>query len=244
MSLQPQSAPFDLPPRPRALTWLSVVSLLLFAVTLGMALFFVPTEATQGDVQRIFYIHVPAFIGASVALAITLVAGIAYLRTRQVRWDALAVAGVEVGLALGLFNLVSGMIWARPIWNTWWTWSPRLTWAAIMVLAYAAYLILRSAVEDPDRRARFASVYGIVAFSTVIMVFIIPRLTPDIHPIVVGPSVSEGEGGFNMSARMGMTFGANIVTFILMALTLVWHRFRLEQLSRHVMALKVRLFSR
>ena len=236
--------PFELPSRPAGLTWLTVIVAILFVVTVGMALFFVPTEAVQGHIQRIFYIHVPAFIGATVAFLITAVASIAYLRTRNNRWDALAVAGVETGLALGVFNVLSGMIWAKPIWNTWWDWSPRLTSAAIMALLYAAYLILRNAVEDPDRRARFAAVYGIVAFASVLMVFIIPRITPDIHPVVVGPSTSDGEGGFNMSAKMGMTLGMNMITFTLLAITLVWYRFRTEKLARNVMALKMEVLSR
>src|SRR5690242_14254497 len=103
---------------PRALAILTVVTVLAVAGGLYMALGYAGTEIVQGDVQRLFYIHVPAFAGAFVAFVGTVIGGIMYLRTRQTKWDILALAGVEVGLMLGLVNLILGMIWARPIWNT------------------------------------------------------------------------------------------------------------------------------
>jgi heme exporter protein C len=177
---------------PRLLVVLTIVAVLAVAFGLYMALFVAPTEATQGHIQRIFYIHVASFSGAFIAFCATVVGGVMYLRSRQVKWDTLALAGVEVGLALGLINLTTGMIWSRPIWNTWWTWDPRLVSEAIMLLTYAAYLMLRNGIENPETRRRFASVYGILAITTVIITFVIIRIRPDtIHPTVIGPSVQN-----------------------------------------------------
>jgi heme exporter protein C len=171
------------------------------------------------------------------------VGGILYLRTRNPKWDILALAGVEVGFTLSLINLVTGMIWARPIWNTWWTWDPRLTSAAIMVLTYAAYLMLRNAIENPEQRRRFASVYGILAITTVIATLIIIRIRPDtIHPAVIGQSPQNAQGGFNMSDSMRTTLGINsFIWSVLVPATLIWYRIRLENLAERVNAMKAEL---
>ena len=147
--------------QPRALRLLTIATLLTLPFGLYMALVHAGTDTTQGDVQRIFYLHMPAFFGAALAFGGAMLAGIGYLRTRETCYDSFAVAGVEVGLTLALVNLVSGAIWARPIWNTWWTWDPRLTSAAIMCLTYAAWLMLRNGIDNAQQRRRLASIYGI-----------------------------------------------------------------------------------
>jgi heme exporter protein C len=228
----------------RPLFILSLVTGVGVAIGLYMALVYAGTEVQQGNVQRIFYIHMPAFIGAFVALTATVVGGIAYLRTRKARWDKLALAGVEVGLALAVVNLVTGSIWARPIWNTWWTWDPRLTSAAIMALTYAAYLMLRQGIENPDQQRRFASVYGILAFSTVIVTLMIIRFRDDtIHPVVVGAASSNAEGMFDMAATQGVQAALMVnmlVWGILVPVTLMWHRIRLETLTEQVNQMKAK----
>jgi heme exporter protein C len=231
--------------RPRLLTGLTVAAVVMFVVALVMGLFVAPTDQ-QGHVQRIFYFHLGAYISAALSFLIAAVASVLYLVQRDRQWDTLALSAIEVGLVLGGFNLVSGMIWARPIWNTWWTWDPRLTAAAVSWLAYAAYLMLRNGIEDPDRRARFASVYGILAFSSVIFTMIITRIRPDtIHPVVVGPSPQNAQGGFNVEGgAMTMTLMFNMLTFVVIAVTLIWHRVRLENLGQRVAALKMKALSR
>ncbi len=232
-------------PAPRRLTILTVVTILAIAFGLYMALGYAGTDVEQGNVQRIFYIHMPSFFGAFFAFGAAVIGGIQYLRTRQDKWDTLALAGIEVGLALSLVNLVTGMIWARPIWNTWWTWDPRLTSAAIMVLTYAAYLMLRNGIENPERQKRFAAVYGILAFSTVIITLVIIRIRPDtIHPAVIGPSPQNAQGTFELQATAGVgaALGINFIVWsILVPWTLVWHRVRLENFTQRINALKARL---
>jgi heme exporter protein C len=160
-----------------------------------------------------------------------------------VKWDTLALAGVEVGLALGLINLTTGMIWSRPIWNTWWTWDPRLVSEAIMLLTYAAYLMLRNGIENPETRRRFASVYGILAITTVIITFVIIRIRPDtIHPTVIGPSVQNPTGQFEMTPQMSSVLGINsFIWSVFVPWVLIWWRIRLENLSHRVHALKMKI---
>ena len=231
--------------RPRLLTVLTITTIIAVIFGLYLALFWVGTDVDQGQVQRIFYIHLSAFVAAFVAFSTTVVGGVLYLRTRNVKWDTLALAGVEVGMALALINLTTGMIWARPIWNTWWTWDPRLTSEAIMILTYAAYLMLRNGIENPDQRRRMAAVYGILAMTTVIVVLVITRIRPDtIHPVVIGPSPQNAEGGFEMTQRISTTIGINSAIWsILVPWTLIWYRIRLENLSERVNALKAKLIN-
>ncbi len=224
--------------RTRVLTALTAITVISILFGLYLALFAIGEDTTQGNVQRIFYLHVSSFAGAFVAFGATVFAAIAYLRTRSAKWDGLAIAGVEVGLVLGLMNLVTGATWARPIWNTWWTWDPRLTADAIMCLTYFAYLMLRQGIENIETRRRFASVYGILAFSTAVITLIITRIRPDtIHPIVIGPSPANAEGGFSLDLNMGTVLSYNMVVWsVLVPWVLIWWRIRLENLSQRVQA--------
>lgn len=230
-------------PAPALLRILTLVTLVAVAIGLYMGLVYAGTDLDQGDVQRIFYIHMPSFFGAFLAFGATVIGGIQYLRTRDVKWDTLALAGVEVGMALGIINLVTGAIWARPIWNTWWTWDPRLTSDAIMCLTYAAYLMLRQGIENPDTMRRFASVYGILAFSTVIITLIITRIRPDtIHPVVIGANPASAEGAFAMSVSISTVVSYNMVVWsVLVPWALIWWRIRLENMNQRVQALRARL---
>jgi heme exporter protein C len=234
--------------RTRLLLGLSIATLLGMFVMLYMAFFYAGTDAVQGHAQRIFYIHVSSYAGGSVVFFITVLAGIAYLATRDQKWDRLAVSSVEVGLPLMTVCLVTGSAWARPIWNTWWTADPRLNGMAVMWLLYAAYLTLRGAIEDPDRRARFAAIYGILAFASVIYVFMIPRVRDDtLHPVVIGPSVTnptaQGEFEVRTDARIGATMGIAMTWWCVAAVVLLWHRVRLENIAARVQLLKARLLA-
>jgi heme exporter protein C len=226
--------------RTRALNLFSIVTVLAVVVGLLMALFYAGTDVDQGDVQRLFYLHMGGFFGAFGTFGVAVFAGVQYLRTREAKWDALALACIEVGIVLSFVNLATGSIWARPIWNTWWTWDPRLTSAAVMELTYVAYLMLRNGIENVETRRRFASVYGILAFSTVILTLVIIRIRPDtIHPAVIGTGAANAEGGFAMTQGIGITMAVNVLVWVfLLAPALVWWRIRLENALERVQRLK------
>lgn len=228
---------------PRALKVLSWITGLLFLAALYMVLVYAPREAVMGDVQRVFYFHVSAGWVGALAFLVTAVAGGIYLARGERRWDRLALASVEIGIVFTFINIVSGSIWARPIWNTWWTWDPRLVTATIMELMYIAYLMLRQGIEDPDRRARFGSVYGIIAFISVPITFLSIRIFRTIHPVVVGSGDPTAEGSFDMSPRMLQTFMFSLITFTFLYATLLWHRVRLASLSQRVEELKMKVLS-
>lgn len=222
----------ELTPFPNRLRILSIVTVLGLLVTLYLGLFNVGTDVEQGDVQRLFYIHMPAFFGAFTAFGATVLGGVMYLSKRDAKWDRLAVAGVEVGLALSTVNLLTGIAWMRPIWNSWWLWDPRLTSAAIMVLTYAAYLMLRAGIENPDTRRRFASVYGILAITTVILTLVIIRIRPDtIHPAVIGPSPQNAQGEFDATTGVVIALIPALIFYsTIFPITLMWYRIRLENM--------------
>jgi heme exporter protein C len=241
------------PVYPASRTWLlralTAASLIGMGVAFYLALFYVGMDAQQGNVQRIFYMHVGAFTGGTTAFFITVVAGVAYLITRKTAWDRLAVSSVEVGLPLMTITLVTGMIWAKPIWNAWWTNDARLNSMAVMWLLYAAYLTLRGAIASPDRRARFAAVYGILAFVSVVYTTIVIRLNTvsTLHPVVIGPGPNNpaAQGGFEVrtDVRMGITLGVGSIAWMLAACTLIWYRLRLENVAERLQMLKMRLLS-
>ena len=145
------------------LNWLAAATLI---ISLGMNFFYAPTERTMGNVQRIFYFHVgSAWVGA-VAFFIALVGGALYLRRHERIWDTIALSSVEIGLVFLTIATAAGSVWGKPAWNTWWDWTPRLTLITVAWLTYAAYFMLRGAIEEEEKRARFAAVYVIVAFVT------------------------------------------------------------------------------
>ena len=232
-------------PQPRTLRLLTMLTALAFAGTLALALIVAGTDIQQGAVQRIFYIHMPSFFGAFTAFGATLLGGIMYLRRRSEMWDKIAVAGAEVGLAFALINLLTGAIWARPIWNTWWTWDPRLTSAAVMCLTYAAYLMLRAGIDDVARRRAFMSVYGILAFATVLITLFIIRIVPEtIHPVIVGASPQNAQGSFEATGGVTLALLPSLLLWLtLMPITLMWHRYRLESRIEALNRLKMKVLS-
>jgi heme exporter protein C len=228
-------------PKPRLLTIMDVVTILLLAIATWMVFFYAPMEAVMGNVQRVFYFHVAAGWVGMLGFLVAAVAGVAYLRTAQRKWDMVELASVEIGMVFAFVNVVTGAIWARPIWNTWWTWDPRLTTATIMLLIYAAYLMLRQGIDDPDRRARFGAVYAIVGFLSVPLTFFSARLFRTIHPVVIGSNQPGAEGAFDMTPLMLQTFLFSLLTFTIIFADLMWHRLRLGRLADEVEQKKLEL---
>ncbi len=227
--------------KPTLLKILDVTSILLLIAATGMVFFYAPLERVMGQVQRVFYFHVAAGWVGMLSFLVAAGAGIVYLRSGQRRWDIVGLSAVEIGMVFAVINIVTGAIWARPIWNTWWTWDPRLTTATIMLLIYAAYLMLRAGIEDPDRRARFGAVYAIVGFLSVPLTFFSARLFRTIHPVVIGTNQPGAEGAFDMTPLMLQTFLFSLLTFSIIFIDLLWHRVRLGRLSEKVEQLKLKL---
>jgi heme exporter protein C len=213
----------------------------LLVAAAAMVFFYAPTEAVMGAVQKVFYFHVAAGWLGMLGYAAAVVAGVAYLVSKRSVWDLVGVAAIEIGLVFMLINIVTGMIWARPIWNTWWTWDPRLTTATIMELAYAAYLMLRAGIEDPERRARFSAVYAIIAFISVPLTFFSIRIFRTIHPTVIGTNQPGAEGAFAMTTAMTQTFMFSLLAFSVLFISLLWHRVRLGRLEQRVEQQKLRM---
>jgi heme exporter protein C len=222
---------------PTKLVWLDVVSITAVLTALALIFFYAPDEITMGAVQKVFYFHVSVgwvgmlgFLAAAVCSAV-------YLRRSAAAdaeiWDRASLAGVEIGLVFMALCIVSGSIWARPIWNTWWTWDPRLTTAAIMELVYAAYLLLRQGIEESYRQARFAAVYALVGFTSVPLTFISIRLFRTIHPVLIGSGDPTAQP-MNMSGPMVVTFIFSLAAFSLVFADLFWRRIRLANLARQV----------
>lgn len=234
----------------RILNWAAAVALV---IALGMIFFYAPVERTMGNVQRIFYFHVgSAWVGA-VAFFVALAAGVLYLRKPDRKWDTVAVASVEIGLVFLTMATVAGSVWGKPAWNTWWEWSPRLTLITIAWLTYAAYFMLRGAIEDEEKRARFAAVYVIVAFVTIISTYISIRVLRDIHPVVFGGTLESAQGAEQglqefapglESTRMVITLNASVAAFTLLYVAWLANRIRLQRLMDQTNALKMRLAAR
>lgn len=227
----------------RALQTLNILTVLLLLVNTALIFLYAPLERTMGEVQRIFYFHVGvAWVGMA-AFVITLSAGVLYLRTGNLRWDRVGAASVEIGLLFTFMTIVSGSVWARPAWNTWWTWDPRLTSYTIMALIYIAYLMLRQGIDDPARRARFAAVYGIVGFISVPITFFAIRIWRTIHPAVIGTGAETAQGGFDMTQPMVIVLLFSLFTLSLLYVCLMANRLQLEKLAERVEHLKARVLS-
>jgi heme exporter protein C len=228
-------------PKPRFLSVLDTITVILFVIAVGMVFFYAPTEAVMGNVQKVFYFHVATAWVGMLGFMVAMVVGIAYLRTQNLKWDIAGLAAIEISLVFFFITIILGSIWARPIWNTWWTWDPRLTTATIVELIYAAYLMLRQGIEDPDRRARFGAVYAILGSISIPLTFISIRLLRTIHPVVIGDSDPGAEGSFDMTPKMLQTFFFSLLTFSVIFIDIYWHRFRQGKLAVAVEHLRIKL---
>ena len=212
-----------------------VLAALLIAVGIFVVFGVTPTadRLAGGDVQRIFYFHVGIAWVAGLALFVTFIASILYLwRGEQRKYDIVAAASAEIGVAFGFMVLLSGMFWARPVWNTWWTWDPRLTTTAITEFLYIAYLMLRSALDDPQRRARFSAVYGIIGFVSVPITYFSTRWFNTIHP-----DLAQSQN-FGLTAAMRPPMFLGLIAFTLVYVVLMIIRTRVERSADEVARLK------
>jgi heme exporter protein C len=214
----------------RAQTLLIPFQLLTFVLML-FALYtifiYAPVEKTMGVIQKIFYIHVPTAFLAYLAFFITFITSIFYLYRKDSKWDTVAHCAVETGVIFCTIVLITGSIWAKPIWNVWWTWDPRLTTTLILWFTYVAYLMLRRVVKE-NQRANLAAVFGIIGFINVPITFFSIRLWRTIHPVIITSS------GFNMSGPMRFCLIITFIAFCFLFFSMLISRIRLERLKRRI----------
>lgn len=209
------------PPR-GVLGWLVFISVL---VALFLALLYAPADAELGDTQRVFYFHVAAAWNGLLAFTVVFASSAAYLVTRSLRWDRLAQASTEVGVVFITIGVLTGSIWARSAWGVWWEWEPRLTSAFVLWLMYVGLLLVRNLVDNPDRRARLAAVFGIAAFADVPIVFMSIRWWRSVHPVVLDA------GRMNLAGPMVLAMVAAVAAFSALYVLLVRERLRLTRLD-------------
>jgi heme exporter protein C len=187
-------------------------------------IFFVAREADAsmgGQLQRIFYVHVPAAWVAYLSFGVVFIASIAYLRTGSRRWDLLAHAGAEIGVLFCTVVLVTGPIWARPVWGTWWQWDARLTSTLVLWLTYVGYLFLRALATDPSRAGRLAAVVGVVGFIDVPIVHFSVQWWRTLHPsgpTIANPVAESGLGPAELTALLASTVAFTLLFAWLLAL--------------------------
>ena len=207
------------------------VGLALMIAALYMVFLYVPTEKHTGIVQRIFYFHVPLAWVSFLAFFITFIFSICYLWKREMKWDTIAHASAEVGVIFTTLVLITGPIWAKPVWGIWWTWDARLTTALVLWLIYIAYLLVRGFTNEPARGARFSAVIGIVGFIDVPIVFLTVNLWRTQHPTTI---VFEG----GLTTPMLMTLLVCLAAFTVVYVLLTIQSANLKSLETDVKHLK------
>jgi len=204
------------------------------------ALFIAPEERTMKEIQRIFYFHLPSWITSFSAFIVAFVANVAYIATRKPKWDWLGVAGAEVGVTCCTIGLITGPIWAHPVWGVWWTWDARLTTTFVLWLLYITYLVLRGLLEDPERRATLSAIFGIFAFLDVPLVYMSNRLWRTQHP---QPVILGGQGS-GLNPTMGKVLVICIFAIYGVMMIVLWQRYALERLRHEYEELRFEAESR
>jgi heme exporter protein C len=206
----------------KAANSLAIATLAMMAAAIFMVFVYVPTEAQQGIVQRIFYFHVPCAWVAFAAFALVAISSGFYLWLGQQVWDDLAYAAAEVGMLFCTLVLITGSIWAKPIWGAWWTWDSRLTTTLVLWLLYGGYLMLRVMADELPQVGRLSAVVGIVAAADVPVIIVSVRLWRTIHPAVI----VTRQGGHGLEdPRMITTLLVSMAAFTVLGVWLMMLRF-------------------
>lgn len=218
-------------------SWWKIVAVTLLVYTiLGGFLFEVPRLNIVNETIRSLYFHVPMWFGMVVMFLVSTIYSIHYLRKPSVSHDNFAMSFANTGLLFGLLGIVTGMIWANYTWGSPWHGDPKQNGAAIALLVYFAYFVLRGSVENQEQRARLSAVYNIFAFAAMIpLIFIIPRMTSSMHP------GSGGNPGFNMydlDSKMRMVFYPACVGWILLGTWISTLQIRMKKIDEHIAELE------
>ena len=206
------------------LGWLAgLLAVPLLALGLYLGLVWAPPDAMMGNVQRIMYVHFPSWIATAIAYGTGFVCSVAYLIKRRPTMDYLAHAGVEVGVLFNTVGLMTGSIWGRPTWGIWWTWDPRLTTTALMLVIFLGYLAVRSFLEDPEARARIAALVATIGFFTLPIVYKSVEWWRTLHQRQSSPSTVDNE--------MVVVLRVMFVAFALLTAFLISRRYLVARLE-------------
>lgn len=222
----------------RVLRILGVASVVLMAVALYMGLIYAPPEVRMGDVQRIMYVHVGSAYAAYASFAAVFVGSLVYLFRRREAWDLFSEAAAEVGVLFTTVTIVTGSLWGKAEWGTWWDPDPRLTLTVIMWFLYIGYLVMRAALDHGERRALLSAVYGIVAVITLPLVHFSVEWWASLHPNILR---AEPEEGSSLDPRMRNALMVAMLAFWVVSLYLVALRYRVGQLRQRNDRLKAEL---
>ena len=217
---------------------LLLVTGVLMLVNIYMILIVAPTDADLGHVQRVFYFHFPMAMMSFLAFFTVFVGGVVYLFRRESRWDNLSYAAAEVGVVFITLTLLTGVIWAKPVWNAWWLWTPRLTTTLILWLIYVAYMMIRAYAPNESKAAVYGAVMGLIGFIDVLIVYFSVAWWPGIHPApVVGPLAESDSLERTMQGVLGFSF----LAFIFLLIYLVAERVSLRSSEDGIKSLRFSL---
>ncbi len=216
--------------RPTIDKTLLIVLLITFLTSIFLIFNWVPQIKASNEAeqiaQKIFYFHVPSAWLGFMSFFVVFVASVAYLATRQRRWELISVASAEIGVLFITLVLITGPIWAKPVWGIWWTWDARLTSSLILWLIYVAFLMLRRYLPDGSKRANLSAVVGIIGFIDVPIVYYSIRWWETQHPNAV---MASGEG--SLAGPMFFTFMFSLATFTILYAYILRKRYQLLELE-------------
>lgn len=205
---------------------LGVFTFLFFVFAQASALYLSPAEANMGHLQKIMYVHVPAAWVAFAAFFLVFVGSVLFLWKRRYQYDLLAAAAAEVGTVFTALTIALGSIWGKPTWGVWWTWDPRLTTTAILLLIFVGYISLRSFTDEEDRRARWSAAVGILGFINVPIVYMSVKWWRTIH------QVQSSTQTVDQTFLYGLFI--NLAAFSLLAAYYILHRYVTARVERMV----------
>jgi heme exporter protein C len=208
----------------KIITLLFVMLLAMLPVDFYLIFKVAPTERIMGDVQRIFYLHVPLAISAYLGFSIVFVASIMFLWRKNLFWDTVAYTAAEVGVLFSTLVIITGSFWARPVWNVWWTWDPRLLTMFILWFIYVGYFILRKGIPERMKKARYSAVLGIIGFLDVPIVRLATKWWRTVHPRL------KSEGG-GLDPLMLKVLMFSMLTFIIFTIFLFLFRYGVARLD-------------
>ncbi|WP_406671360.1 cytochrome c biogenesis protein [Methanolobus sp. ZRKC4] len=218
---------------------IAAITFPVMLIAIWMVFFYVPQmKGNAGEVLdssfKIFYFHLSIAMVAYLSFTVVFIASIMQLKANSRKWDMIALSSAEVGVVFAFLVLVTGSIWAKATWGWYWIWDTRLTTSLVLLLVYLAYLMLRQAIEEPEKRARLAAVFGIVGFVSVPLSFFSVRLWRSAHPLMFGGSAYGSSGGGLEGTSLRLTLMVNMLAFALLFTSMLVYRVNNEALKEEL----------